>query len=43
MEIAAFLISSASFMTSDELVALTRAMAQARRHDDRLCLPRPAQ
>ena len=29
MEIAAFLISSASFMTSDELLALTRAMAQA--------------
>lgn len=29
MEIAAFLISSASFMTSDELIALTRAMAQA--------------
>jgi thymidine phosphorylase len=29
MEIAAFLISSASFMTSDELIALTQAMAQA--------------
>jgi thymidine phosphorylase len=29
MEIAAFLISSASFMTSDELLALTRAMAEA--------------
>jgi thymidine phosphorylase len=29
MEIAAFLISSASFMTSDELIALTGAMAQA--------------
>ena len=29
MEIAAFLISSASFMTSDELLALTHAMAQA--------------
>ena len=29
MEIAAFLIGSASFMTSDELIALTRAMAQA--------------
>ncbi len=29
MEIAAFLIGSASFMTSDELVALTRAMAEA--------------
>ena len=29
MEIAAFLISSASFMTSDELVALTGAMAAA--------------
>jgi thymidine phosphorylase len=29
MEIAAFLISSASFMTSDELIALTRAMAEA--------------
>ncbi len=29
MEIAAFLISSASFMTSDELLALTRAMADA--------------
>jgi thymidine phosphorylase len=29
MEIAAFLISSASFMTSDELLALTGAMAQA--------------
>jgi thymidine phosphorylase len=29
MEIAAFLISSASFMTSGELLALTRAMAQA--------------
>ncbi len=29
MEIAAFLISSASFMTSDELLALTRAMANA--------------
>jgi thymidine phosphorylase len=29
MEIAAFLISSASFMTSDELLALTQAMAQA--------------
>ena len=29
MEIAAFLISSASFMTSSELLALTRAMAEA--------------
>ena len=29
MEIAAFLISSASFMTSGELIALTQAMAQA--------------
>ncbi len=29
MEIAAFLIGSASFMTSDELLALTRAMAEA--------------
>ena len=29
MEIAAFLISSASFMTSGELLALTQAMAQA--------------
>ncbi len=29
MEVAAFLISSASFMTSDELLALTRYMAQA--------------
>jgi thymidine phosphorylase len=29
MEIAAFLISSASFMTSDELLSLTRAMSQA--------------
>ena len=29
MEIAAFLISSASFVTSDELLALTHAMAQA--------------
>ncbi len=29
MEIAAFLISSASFMTSDEVIALTHAMAQA--------------
>jgi thymidine phosphorylase len=29
MEVAAFLISSASFMTSDELLALSRAMAQA--------------
>ena len=29
MEIAAFLIGSASFMTSDELIALTGAMAQA--------------
>jgi thymidine phosphorylase len=29
MEIAAFLVGSASFMTSDELLALTRAMAQA--------------
>jgi thymidine phosphorylase len=29
MEIAAFLIGSASFMTSDELIALTRAMANA--------------
>ena len=29
MEIAAFLISSASFMTSEELIALTRAMAEA--------------
>jgi thymidine phosphorylase len=29
MEIAAFLISSASFMTSGELLALTRAMAEA--------------
>ncbi|HET7492181.1 MAG TPA: thymidine phosphorylase, partial [Bradyrhizobium sp.] len=29
MEIAAFLIGSASFMTSDELLALTAAMAQA--------------
>ena len=29
MEIAAFLISSASFMTSDELLALTHAMAEA--------------
>ncbi len=29
MEIAAFLIGSASFMTSDELLALARAMAQA--------------
>ena len=29
MEIAAFLIGSASFMTSDELIALTRAMAEA--------------
>lgn len=29
MEIAAFLIGSASFMTSDELLALVRAMAQA--------------
>jgi len=29
MEIAAFLIGSASFMTSDELIALTRAMADA--------------
>ena len=29
MEIAAFLISSASFMTSDELLALTYAMAEA--------------
>ena len=29
MEIAAFLISSGSFMTSDELLALTHAMAQA--------------
>jgi len=29
MEIAAFLISSASFMTSGELLSLTRAMAQA--------------
>lgn len=29
MEIAAFLVGSASFMTSGELVALTRAMAQA--------------
>ena len=29
MEIAAFLVSSASFMTSDELLALTHAMAQA--------------
>ena len=29
MEIAAFLISSASFMTSDELLALVRSMAQA--------------
>jgi hypothetical protein len=29
MEIAAFLISSASFMTSDELLALVHAMAQA--------------
>lgn len=29
MEIAAFLIGSASFMTSDELIALVRAMAQA--------------
>jgi thymidine phosphorylase len=29
MEIAAFLVSSASFMTSDELLALTQAMAQA--------------
>jgi thymidine phosphorylase len=29
MEIAAFLVSSASFMTSSELLALTRAMAQA--------------
>ena len=29
MEIAAFLISSASFMTSDELVALTSAMSRA--------------
>ncbi|MGQ0683892.1 thymidine phosphorylase family protein [Bradyrhizobium sp.] len=29
MEIAAFLVGSASFMTSGELIALTRAMAQA--------------
>jgi thymidine phosphorylase len=29
MEIAAFLISSANFMTSEELIALTQAMAQA--------------
>ena len=29
MEIAVFLIGSASFMTSDELIALTRAMAEA--------------
>ena len=29
MEIAAFLVGSASFMTSDELLALTHAMAQA--------------
>jgi thymidine phosphorylase len=29
MEIAAFLIGSASFMTTDELIALTRAMAEA--------------
>ena len=29
MEIAAFLISSASFITSDELIALTKSMAQA--------------
>jgi thymidine phosphorylase len=29
MEIAAFLISSASFMTSDELLSLTRAMSRA--------------
>ena len=29
MEIAAFLIGSASFMTSGELLALTHAMAQA--------------
>jgi thymidine phosphorylase len=29
MEIAAFLIGSASFVTSDELIALTRAMAEA--------------
>ena len=29
MEVAAFLIGSASFMTSDELIALTRAMAEA--------------
>jgi len=29
MEIAAFLISSASFMTSEELLALTRSMAEA--------------
>ena len=29
MEIAAFLISSASFLTTDELIALTQAMAQA--------------
>lgn len=29
MEIAAFLISSASFMTTDELLALTQSMAQA--------------
>ncbi len=31
MEIAAFLISSASFMTSDELIALTGAMARRER------------
>ncbi len=29
MEIAAFLVGSASFMTSDELLALSHAMAQA--------------
>jgi thymidine phosphorylase len=29
MEIAAFLVGSASFMTSDELLSLTRAMARA--------------
>ncbi len=31
MEIAAFLIGSASFVTSDELIALTRAMARRER------------